>query len=68
MCAPPTVEGMTEILDALDVMVEEGHMLCLHCTDGLGRTGVAEGCSLVGVHHELSVSERMGSNALLKLD
>ena len=59
MCAPPTVEGMTEILDALDVMVEEGHMLCLHCTDGLGRTGV---------HHELSVSERMGSNALLKLD
>ena len=43
----PTVEAMTEILDAVDAAVEAGKMVYLHCVAGLGRTGVVVGCYLV---------------------
>ena len=43
----PTVEAMTEILDAIDATVESGKVVYLHCMAGLGRTGVVVGCYLV---------------------
>jgi protein-tyrosine phosphatase len=53
----PTVEEMTEILDAIDESVDAGNVVYLHCAAGLGRTGVVVGCYLV--RHGMSGAEAL---------
>ena len=43
----PSVEGMREILDALDNALAGGRTVYLHCFGGRGRTGTVVGCWLV---------------------
>ena len=62
----PTVEEMTEILDAIDTAVEAGKVVYLHCVAGLGRTGVVVGCYLV--RHGISGEEALKEIARLRRD
>ena len=62
----PTVEAMTEILDAIDATVEAGKVVYLHCVAGLGRTGVVVGCYLV--RHGMSGEEALEEIARLRRD
>ena len=43
----PTPELMTKILDTIDVELEAGRKIYLHCWGGIGRTGTTVGCFLV---------------------
>lgn len=43
----PTKEHMRAILDLIDGALEEGHVVCVHCWGGVGRTGTVVGCHLV---------------------
>jgi len=56
----PSPSGMTATLDALDVAINEGRNVYLHCWAGVGRTGTVVGCYLV--RHGLS-----GEQALAQL-
>ena len=62
----PTVEAMTEMLDAIDEAVEAGKVVYLHCMAGLGRTGVVVGCYLV--RHGRSGEEALVEIARLRRD
>ena len=62
----PTIEAMTEILDAIDAAVEAGKTVYLHCWAGLGRTGVVVGCYLV--RHGRSGEEALDEIARLRRD
>jgi hypothetical protein len=41
------VEGMMEILDAIDAALGAHHIVYAHCWGGVGRTGTVVGCYLV---------------------
>jgi len=43
----PTPEKMNSILDAIDLNLQEGRKIYLHCWGGIGRTGTTVGCYLV---------------------
>lgn len=43
----PTGEIMNAILDTIDLALEDGGRIYLHCWGGVGRTGMAVGCYLV---------------------
>jgi hypothetical protein len=43
----PTVDGMREILDAIDGALAGGENAYVHCYAGIGRTGTVVGCYLV---------------------
>ena len=43
----PTVNGMTQKLDAIDEAVESRHIVYLHSWGGIGRTGTVVGCYFV---------------------
>ena len=43
----PTKTRMTAILDAIDLALEAGHKVYVHCWGGIGRTGTTVGCYLV---------------------
>jgi hypothetical protein len=43
----PSVEGMGEILDAVDAALDRGANVYVHCYAGIGRTGTVVGCYLV---------------------
>ena len=62
----PTVDEMTEILDAIDAAVEAGKLVYLHCMAGLGRTGVVVGCYLV--RHGRSGEETLEEISRLRRD
>ena len=62
----PSVEAMTEILDAIDAAVEAGKGVYLHCMAGLGRTGMVVGCYLV--LHGRSGEEALEEIARLRRD
>ena len=62
----PTVDEMTEILDAIDAAVEAGNVVYLHCMAGLGRTGVVVRCYLV--RHGMSRDEALEEISLLRRD
>jgi protein-tyrosine phosphatase len=51
---------MTDILNNLDTLLENGEVVYLHCHGGVGRTGLTVACYLV--HHGLS-----GESALAQL-
>ena len=38
---------MANILDTIDMSLQEGHKIYLHCWGGIGRTGTTVGCYLV---------------------
>lgn len=42
----PSPSRMTEILDAIDAVVEQGGRVYVHCRGGIGRTGTLVGCYL----------------------
>ena len=44
---PRSPEEMTAILDAIDVALDDGKTVYVHCYGGIGRTGTAVGCWLV---------------------
>jgi protein-tyrosine phosphatase len=43
----PTPEQMNLILDMIDVALQTGRKIYLHCWGGIGRTGTTVGCYLV---------------------
>ena len=43
----PTPEQMNLILDMIDVSLQTGRKIYLHCWGGIGRTGTTVGCYLV---------------------
>jgi hypothetical protein len=43
----PGEAQMTAILDAINLALNSGHKLYLHCLGGIGRTGTTVGCYLV---------------------
>jgi hypothetical protein len=43
----PTPAQMSYILDLLDSLLAEGHLVYVHCFNGTGRTGTVIGCYLV---------------------
>lgn len=43
----PSRETMITILDALDVALDEGRNVYVHCFGGVGRTGITVGCHLI---------------------
>jgi hypothetical protein len=43
----PTPNQMSRILDALDSLLAQGHVVYIHCFNGTGRTGTVIGCYLV---------------------
>jgi len=43
----PSVAHMNAILDAIDLGLQEGRKIYLHCRGGIGRTGTVVGCYLV---------------------
>ena len=53
----PTVEGMRDILDAIDGALGRGANVYVHCYAGIGRTGTVVGCYLV--RHGMSAGEAM---------
>ncbi len=55
----PSIEFMREILDTLDVAVDAGHTVYVHCLGGIGRTGTVVGCWLVrhGMAGEAALQE-----------
>jgi hypothetical protein len=48
----PTPDAMKSILDRIDLALEQGRRLYIHCWGGIGRTGTTVGCHLV--RHGLS--------------
>ncbi|MEB3290160.1 MAG: hypothetical protein VKI82_09595 [Leptolyngbya sp.] len=52
LSVPQSSEEMVRILDTLDQLIAEGHVIYLHCWGGVGRTGTVVGCWL---------ARRMGS-------
>ncbi len=53
----PTLEQMTDILNALDGGLSVGRKIYLHCQGGIGRTGTTVGCFLV--RHGLAGEEAL---------
>lgn len=47
MNVPRNPQDMTDILDAIDTVLEEGGNVYVHCWGGVGRTGTVVGCWLV---------------------
>jgi hypothetical protein len=43
----PNVETLLEIIRSIDMAIESGQVVYIHCKAGIGRTGVAVGCYLV---------------------
>ena len=43
----PTPQQMKSILDTIDVSLQAGRKIYLHCWGGIGRTGTTVGCYLV---------------------
>ena len=43
----PTVDQMTQILNAIDTALAQGQVVYVHCWGGHGRTGTVIGCWLV---------------------
>ena len=43
----PTPETMRSILDTIDIALQNGQKIYLHCWGGIGRTGTTVGCYLV---------------------
>jgi len=43
----PTLKQMMSILDTIDVELQAGRKIYLHCWGGIGRTGTTVGCYLV---------------------
>jgi len=52
-----TVDGMREILDAIDAALARGANVYVHCYAGIGRTGTVVGCYLV--RHGTTANEAM---------
>jgi hypothetical protein len=53
----PSIEEMRRILDTIDVALEGGYTVYVHCWGGIGRTGTVVGCYLV--RHGLSGQEAL---------
>ena len=53
----PAVEEMKRILDTVDIAIEEGHTVYVHCWGGIGRTGAVVGCYMV--RHGMSGREAL---------
>lgn len=51
----PTPAGMAEVLDAIDLALEAGQTVFVHCWGGRGRTGTVVGCWLA--RHGQAVGE-----------
>ncbi len=60
----PSPEGMSSILRVLDVALENGRTVYLHCYGGVGRTGLVVGCYLV--RHGLSGKQALARIADLR--
>ncbi|MBK7452656.1 MAG: dual specificity protein phosphatase family protein [Anaerolineales bacterium] len=43
----PSADMMTDILDAIDLAINSGRCVYVHCWGGIGRTGMVVGCYLV---------------------
>ena len=54
---PRSPEEMTAILDAVDVALDDGKTVYVHCYGGIGRTGTVVGCWLV--RHGISGNEAL---------
>ena len=61
VCSP---RQMSEILNAIDKRLAEGHRIYLHCWAGLGRTGLVIGCWLI--RHGLSGNAAMRQMEILR--
>jgi hypothetical protein len=44
---PQNSRQMNSILDSIDSAIAAGHVVCVHCRYGVGRTGMVVGCYLV---------------------
>ncbi len=55
----PDPDYMTRILNYIDLALDAGHNIYLHCWGGIGRTGVTVGCYLVrhGLTGEQALSQ-----------
>lgn len=62
----PSREWMSQILDTIDVALENGDNIYLHCYGGIGRTGTVVGCYLV--RHGMSGQEALSRIAELRRD
>ena len=60
----PSQEEMREILDELDLLVDSGRTVYLHCWGGRGRTGTVVGCYLA--RHGLSGEKALARIAELR--
>jgi len=63
----PTVEQMTEILDAIEDAGRKGQKVYVHCRGGIGRTGTTAGCYLARKYSRESQNigkTRVGAQAL----
>ncbi|MCS6948147.1 MAG: dual specificity protein phosphatase family protein, partial [Steroidobacteraceae bacterium] len=45
---PDTTEQMSEIVELIDELLERGRTVYVHCRAGIGRTGMAMACFLIG--------------------
>lgn len=52
----PSIEGMKSILDNIDMAIQAGKVVYLHCWGGRGRTATVVGCYLI--RHGLCVGEQ----------
>jgi protein-tyrosine phosphatase len=62
----PSPRQMRQILDALDAVLDAGHVAYVHCRYGIGRTGTVTGCYLV--RHGLSGEEALAAVAAWRGD
>ena len=60
----PTEEELRRILDTIDLALDRGEVVYVHCFGGRGRTGTVVGCHLV--RHGLAPEEALARVAELR--